>query len=133
MGNKQVEAENLFDLALVYAEAGRPHDVIAMQRQAIRVFTRAGAWSVARAMANGTFRTLIALGEHRVACLLMAHVRASSLPHAQDQNVIPARLEAQLEAEVGAIEMARLIEHGQQLTVSALVAEVLQALDDLSA
>ncbi len=49
------------------------------------------------------------------------------------ENLIPARLEAQLEAQVGGAEMAHLINHGQQLTVAALVSEVLRALDELSA
>lgn len=131
VGNMAVEAENRFDLALVYAEVGRSHDVVRMQRDAIRRYTRTGAWQPAWSMATATFRALVALDEHRVACLIVGKVREPSLPRAWYEHSIPPRLEAELEAKVGADEMARLIEQGRQLTVTALVSEVLQALDEL--
>ncbi len=133
VGNVAVEAELRFDLALVYAEVGRSHDVVGMQSEAIRRYTRAGSWEHAQVMATATFRALVALGEHRVACLIVGSVRSTSEPRAWYEHSIPPRLEAELEAEVGADEMARLVEQGRQLTVTALVAEVLQALDELKA
>jgi hypothetical protein len=132
VGNPSIEAENRFDLATVYADVGRSREVVEMQRDIIRGFLRAGASQHALAMVNGTFRALVALGEPRVACLIAGHVRSRSVQQAWYENVVPARLEGRLEATLGADEMARLIEQGRQLTEAALVAEVLETLDELT-
>ena len=124
---------NRFDLALVYSELGRHRHVVAMQRDSIRRYVRAGAWFFASAMATGSFRALVALDEHRAAGLIVGACRASFPMPAVYEDSIPAPLEAQLESEVGAAELARPVELGGHRTVEANVAEVLAALDRLSA
>ena len=90
VGNETVQVDNRVDLAMVCTETGRSKEALAMQRDAIRLYTRAGAWQQAHDAALSTFRALVSLGERRAACLLAGSSatpplatpgRVSSLPN----------------------------------------------------
>lgn len=128
VGNAVVESEILWDLAMLYAETGRVADAIEMQRDAIQNFVRAGAWYQAWDMAIASFRGLVAEGERRAACLIMGRLQAATPPPEWYDNLIPRHLAVQLEADLGAIEMSRVVDLGRSMTPVALVGEVLSAL-----
>ena len=133
MGNETVQVDNRVDLAMVYAETGRSKEALAMQRDAIRLYTRAGAWQQAHDAALSTFRALVSLGERRAACLLAGYKRHAASSDAWNEYLVPAELLGLLGDELGQEELRRLMDRGVTISVPSLVAEVLRAIDELLA
>jgi hypothetical protein len=132
LGSISAEGENRVDLGHLYVELNRPRDALAMLASAIRQYIRAGAWAKAWDMTMATFPALVALGESQMACLIVGRMRdADALGAVWTEYLFPARLVAQLEHEMGAIEMSRAVDQGARVHGRAITQKVLETFERL--
>jgi predicted ATPase/class 3 adenylate cyclase len=117
------------ELASHYMQLGRPLDAIALVRPAFARYVRAGAWHEVWSAIAQLAPALAELGHPRVAATALGLLSAQSSYASEPYHEL-AGLAGQLRAELGALEVDRLVAEGAHTSISAVAHLVEAAIDE---
>jgi hypothetical protein len=127
-----VEAENVVDLAMSYADAGRPLDSAALVLDGFARYRRAGASLQVRDMFILSFRALVQLGGDEAACIVAAHM-ARGVTDVWREYFTPRRLVTVVEDRLGPARTTRLQVMARHQRTRDAIDQVERVLTDLHA
>ena len=124
VGSGVAEAENQVDLAMAYAEAGRPLDSVDLLLEGVVAYRRTGAWLQVHDMFLASFRALASLKRFDTACIVAADMSSGETTEDWNEYFMPGLPMATVREPLGAAEVDRLIAAGRHRSVKQAIAEV---------